>query len=47
MTVARYDAFADWYEEFIRGAWFYELATGPLLGLARDRRHGQAGSMSG
>jgi 2-polyprenyl-3-methyl-5-hydroxy-6-metoxy-1,4-benzoquinol methylase len=35
MTIARYDAIAGWYEEFVRGAgaWFHDLAIGWLLDL--------------
>jgi 2-polyprenyl-3-methyl-5-hydroxy-6-metoxy-1,4-benzoquinol methylase len=38
MTVARYDAIAGWYDEFVRGAgaWFHELAIGALLDLAGE-----------
>jgi ubiquinone/menaquinone biosynthesis C-methylase UbiE len=38
MTIARYDAIAEWYEEFVRGAgaWFHDLAIGALLDLAGD-----------
>jgi 2-polyprenyl-3-methyl-5-hydroxy-6-metoxy-1,4-benzoquinol methylase len=38
MTTAQYDAIADWYDEFVRGAgaWFHELAIGALLDLAGE-----------
>jgi 2-polyprenyl-3-methyl-5-hydroxy-6-metoxy-1,4-benzoquinol methylase len=38
MTIARYDAIAGWYDEFVRGAgaWFHELAIGSLLDLAGE-----------
>jgi 2-polyprenyl-3-methyl-5-hydroxy-6-metoxy-1,4-benzoquinol methylase len=38
MTIARYDAIAGWYDEFVRGAgaWFHDLALGSLLALAGD-----------
>jgi ubiquinone/menaquinone biosynthesis C-methylase UbiE len=38
MTVARYDAIAGWYDEFVRGAgaWFHDLAIGALLDLAGE-----------
>jgi 2-polyprenyl-3-methyl-5-hydroxy-6-metoxy-1,4-benzoquinol methylase len=38
MTIARYDAIAGWYDEFVRGAgaWFHDLAIGALLDLAHN-----------